>query len=128
MRRPQWLEFLGSLGLEFWLPLPLLGLGFWVVTGSVSDRDLSRPQQTMNELRMAQSDRPSSDSVLLIHVQIKQNSGVSLVRVKQATMVFQKQEFELSTTELGRVEAAIAKKLDLPVEQIRQLARYQIED
>jgi hypothetical protein len=66
--------------------------------------------------------------VLLIHVKIKQNSGVSLVRVKQATRVFQKQEFELSTTELARVEAEIAKKLDLPVEQIRQLARYQVED
>ncbi|OKH20149.1 hypothetical protein NIES593_19875 [Hydrococcus rivularis NIES-593] len=128
MRRPQWLEFLGSLGLEFWLPLPLLGLGLWLVTGSISDRNLSRPQPTMGELRIARNVRPSSDSVLLIHVKIKQNSGVSLVRVKQATRVFQKQEFELSTTELARVEVEIAKKLDLSVEEIRQLARYQVED
>lgn len=41
MLQPRWLQVLYRLGLEFWLPLPLLGLGFWTGGGLVSDQVLS---------------------------------------------------------------------------------------
>lgn len=43
MLQPRWLQVLYRLGLEFWLPLPLLGLGFWTGGGLVSDQVLSHP-------------------------------------------------------------------------------------
>ncbi|NJK51228.1 hypothetical protein HC931_26800 [Candidatus Gracilibacteria bacterium] len=128
MRQPQWFQFLGSLGLEFWLPLPLLGLGFWAMSGWVADRDLSRPSQNVRELEISQPARSSSDQILTIKVTIDRKHKASLVEVKQATNIFQKRKFELSTTELNQIEAKISKKLDLSAEQVRQLVRYQISD
>ncbi|NJQ98373.1 MAG: hypothetical protein HC784_13815, partial [Hydrococcus sp. CSU_1_8] len=97
MRQPQWFQFLGSLGLEFWLPLPLLGLGFWAMSGWVADRDLSRPSQNVRELEISQPARSSSDQILTIKVTIDRKHKASLVEVKQATNIFQKRKFELST-------------------------------
>ena len=127
MQRIRWLQFLGSLGLEFWLPLPLLGLGFWLVSGWMVEQNLSHPAQTTREIQIVQNDRPSSEQVLSIQVTIDRNKGISVVKVKQATRVFEKQEFQLSTTELEQVEVLIGKQLSLSVEQVRQLVRYQMQ-
>jgi hypothetical protein len=128
MRQPQWFQFLGSLGLEFWLPLPLLGLGFWAMSGWVADRDLSRPSQNVRELEISQPARSSSDRILTIKVTIDRDRKASLVEVKQATKIFQKQKFELSTTDLSQIEAEISQKLDLSAEQVRHLVRYQMSE
>jgi hypothetical protein len=128
MRQPQWFQFLGSLGLEFWLPLPLLGLGFWAMSGWIADRDLSRPSHNVRELQITQSDRKTSDRILTIKVTIDRQQKASLVEVKQATNIFQKQEFELHTTDLSQIEAEISKKLGLSAEYVRQLIRYQMSD
>jgi hypothetical protein len=64
---------------------------------------------------------------LSIQVTIDRNKGISVVKVKQATRVFEKQEFQLSTTELEQVEVLIGKQLSLSVEQVRQLVRYQMQ-
>ncbi|MCJ8280156.1 MAG: hypothetical protein MJK14_09655 [Rivularia sp. ALOHA_DT_140] len=37
---PQWLKFIKSLGIEFWLPLPILGLSFWFVGGWLTEHAL----------------------------------------------------------------------------------------
>lgn len=128
MRPPQWLQFLSSLGLEFWLPLPILGLCLWIVSGWLVDRNLNRPSQTMRELQITQNSQPSPEKVLSIKVIIDRDRSISLVKVKQVTSIFQRQEFQLSTTQLNRVEAEIGQKLGLSVEQVKQLVRYQVEE
>jgi hypothetical protein len=117
---------LGSLGLEFWLPLPLVGLGFWLIIRLVSDQNLYLTYHSDRELQITQSEQPASDRILSIKIVIDRNSNSSQVRVKQATSVFQKQEFKLSITQFDRLETAIAQKLNLSVEQVRQLIRYQV--
>jgi hypothetical protein len=128
MRQPQWFQFLGSLGLEFWLPLPLLGLGFWTMSGWIADRDLSRPSHNVRELQITKNAPLSADRILTIKVTIDHKQKASLVEVKQATNSFQKQEFEFYTTDLGQIEAEISKKLGLSTKRIRQLIRYQMSD
>lgn len=128
MRQPQWFQFLGSLGLEFWLPLPLLGVGFWAISGWLVDRDLSRSSQNVRELQISQSAPSPSENILTIKVTIDRDRKVSQVEVKQATKIFQKREFELTTTELSQIETEISKKLGLSAEQVKQLVRYKIRD
>jgi hypothetical protein len=128
MRRPQWLQFLASLGLEFWLPLPLLGLILWGTSGWIAERNLSRSSPTIRELQIPQNDRSPAEQVLSIKVTIDRNKGISQVRVKQATSVYQTQKFVVSTTQLDRVEAVIGEKLGLSADRVRQIVRYQIEN
>jgi hypothetical protein len=125
MRRPQWLQFLG---LEFWLPLPLLGLVFWGLSGWLADSNLNLPSQTVRELQITQNQPTSDRGVLSIIVNIDRDRGLSQIIYKQTTKVIKKQEFELSTTEITQLEAKITQKLGLPIEQVRQLIRYQVKN
>ncbi|MCU0537128.1 MAG: hypothetical protein MUD14_24855, partial [Hydrococcus sp. Prado102] len=78
--------------------------------------------------QISQPARSSSDPIFTIKVTIDRQQKASLVEVKQATKTFQKQEFELSTTDLSKIEAEISKKLGLSAERVRQLVRYQMSD
>ena len=132
MRRIKWWQFLRSLGLEFWLPLPLLGLAFWIVSGLVTDHSLKISHQSVESFQITPDqinpDRSQpSNKILFIKVTVDRDRNISQVIVKQATQVYQKQEFELATTELEQVETAISQKLGLPPEKVRQLLRYQIK-
>jgi hypothetical protein len=120
------LRFFYSLGLEFWLLLPLVGLGFWLTIRFVSDRNLHLASYSDRSLEITQNRSPSSERILSIKVTVDRTSNSSRVRIKQTTSVFQKQEFKLATTKFDRLETAIAQKLNLSVEQVRQLVRYQI--
>lgn len=123
----KWWQFLRSLGLEFWLPLPLLGLAFWVISGLVTEHSLKLSNQSIEFFKITPDKAQPFTKILFIKVTIDHGRNISQVRVKQATQVYQKQEFELATTELEQVEIAISKKLSLPREKVRQLLRYQVQ-
>lgn len=135
MIQPRWLQALYRLGLELWLPLPLLGLGFWVAGGLVTDQVLSRAYRTAAQL---QANRPPkvqrsvtvlpSALVLSIEVVVKADQGLSQVKVTPTNSVLKVLIFEFPTTEVGQVEAAIAQELRLPPEVVRKVVRYQVED
>ncbi|MEL6909982.1 MAG: hypothetical protein AAFR63_07300 [Cyanobacteria bacterium J06631_6] len=116
-----------SLGLEFWLSLPLLGLAFWVATGLLTEHRLNQSDRTVESFKIT-PDRVKPDStILLIKVKVDRALNTSQIKVKRSTQVTQQQEFELETTELGQIETAISQKLDLPPEKVRQLLRYQVK-
>jgi hypothetical protein len=128
MHRFRSLRFFYSLGLEFWLLLPLVGLGFWLTIRFVSERNLHLASHSDRSLEITQDRQSSSERILSIKVTVDRTSNSSRVRIKETTSVFQKQEFKLTTTQFDRLETAIAQKLNLSVEQVRQLVRYQIRD
>lgn len=129
MLQSRWLKILRSLGLEFWLPLPLLGLAFWVGGGFLMDRILSRSHQPTNPLKVETlSAKQPRTVVLSITVQIKKHQGVSRVRVKTASKALKELEFEFPVTELNQVEAAISKELRLPIDDVRKLMRFETEN
>lgn len=123
----KWWRFLRSLGLEFWLPLPLLGLGFWLVGGFLTEYNLELSELSVEPYSIVRDRVVPSSSILFIKVTIDRKRDLSYVRVKRATQVYQKQEFKLATTKFSAIETAIASKLELPPENVRQLLRYQIE-
>lgn len=52
MIQPRWFQVMRSLGLEFWLPLPLLGLAFWIGSGFVMDAMLRRADTSTKYLQV----------------------------------------------------------------------------
>jgi hypothetical protein len=124
MRRFQWLRFLGSLGVEFWLPLPLIGLGFWLIIQFITAQNLRLSNYSDRKLEVNQNQPSPSGQILSIKVRVDRQSNFSQVKVNQTTSVIQQQEFKIPITELARLEIAIAKKLNLSVEQVRELIYY----
>jgi hypothetical protein len=124
MRRFQWLRFLGSLGVEFWLPLPLIGLVFWLIIQFITAQNLRLSSYSDRKLEVNQNQPSPSGQILSIKVKVDRQSNFSQVKVNQTTSVIQQQEFKIPITELDRLEMAIAKKLNLSVEQVRELIYY----
>lgn len=124
----RWLKTIKSLGLEFWLALPLLGILFWVGGGLVTNYLLSRSYYNNEQLQVnTQIKEKPTKVVLAIKVEINYKLGISRVKVKTANSTLKQLEFEFFVTEVSQIEAAISRELGLSLEQIRQLVRYQID-
>lgn len=128
MLRPRWLQGLYSLGLEFWLPLPLLGLVFWVGGGLVTQQMLSHSYNPKAYLQADMQLQGRSRTVVLIKVEIKKERGFSKVKVKTANSALKELEFEFPVTEFSQIEAAIGQELGLSAAYISKIIHYQIED
>lgn len=129
MVSPRWLQALYSLGLEFWLPLPLLGFAFWFGGGLVTDQVLSRTYGTAAQLSAAtQLEVHLSVNVVIIKAEIDKKQGFTKVEVKTTDSVLKKLEYQFQVTEFSMVEAMIAQELGLSRENVRKLVRYQVKD
>lgn len=116
------------LRLEFWLSLPLLGIAFWLVSGLTTDRSLEYYYQSVEPYEINTDAAESGNEILYIKVIVNRERNTSLVEIKQATQVYQKQEFELDSADLSQIETAIGQKLGLSPNKIGQLLRYQIKE
>jgi hypothetical protein len=130
--RFQWLQVLRLLGLEFWLPLPLLGLAFWAGGSWLTAQRLNRVDATMPveipaEVKQA-TPAQSPDQTLTIKVDIDQQRGVSWVKVVSISRSLQTQKFQVASTVPDQIEAAISRELQLPTGQVKQFVRYQLMD
>ena len=122
----KWWQFLRFLGLEFWLPLPLLGVAFWLAGGLWTEGVLQNSDRSVTAIEIMPDRAEPSSNILSINVRINRQSNTSQIRVKKATQVYQKQEFDLNTANLQQIEAQIAQRFDLSNEEITQLVRYQL--
>lgn len=126
---PRWRQILHSLWLEFWLPLPLLGLLFWLGGSLVKEQVLNRPYTTVNTLQ-ADTERQVNlpITVLLIKADINKNQGLTQVQVNTTDSTLKRWEFEFPITEFEQVEVNMAMKLGLSREDVRRLIRYRIKE
>ena len=123
----RWFKVLRALGLEFWLPLPLLALGFWAGSGFLLDWILSRSYQTGQYLQPnTQPTRQSPRTVVAIKAKIDKVDRVSLVTVKTDNSPLKELKFQFPLTEFSDIEAAISKELGLSSEEVRKLIVYQV--
>ncbi|KAF3884957.1 MULTISPECIES: hypothetical protein [Nostocales] len=115
-----------KLGLEFWLPLVLLGFVLWVGGGCVMDGILSQPDHGESHLKVEmQPIKPRQTLRLFIKAEIDKQRGISRVEVKTAYKAVKGLTFVFPVTEASQVEAAIAKELGLLPEDIRSVMYYQ---
>lgn len=122
-----WLKSFHFMGLEFWLPLPILGVAFWFGGNQLVEKVLSRPYNTVNKLQAdVQPEFYLSMHVLLIQAQVDRNAGVTKVFVQPINTSLKKSEFQFATTDISQIETAIAQELGMSIDNIRKIVRYQI--
>ncbi len=128
MRFSPWFKGLASLGLEFWLPLPILGLMFWVGSHSVAEWAMGRPQTTDIGLQASQQLQTQIPvSIVAIEAEIHRQRGFSKVVVKTANPALKKLEYEFPLLEFGQVEAAIAHELGVARTQVQSRIQYEVK-
>ncbi|PSB26994.1 hypothetical protein [Stenomitos frigidus] len=125
MARLRWTQVLQSLGLEFWLFLPLLGLGFWLTSGILTDQMLARSNKVTLYLEGDRQPKQPTRTVQSITVLIHAQQGRSTVNIQTANSSLTALTFEFPTTQPEQIEAAISRELGLPRDRIRALVRYQ---
>ncbi|MBD2248625.1 hypothetical protein [Nostoc sp. FACHB-888] len=120
----RWLQ---GLGLEFWLPLPLVAVVFWLGCSFIAAQELRRPYSTEKKLQSdTQLEARVSVNVLLINAAVNRSKKITQVEVETADPILKRLELELPTIEFSQIEATIAQELGLPREDVRKLVRYEI--
>jgi hypothetical protein len=115
-------QVLRSLGFVFWFSLPLIGLVFWLGSGFVGDRILSRSYNTKKYLLAdTQSTRQIMKRIVAIKVQVLPQQGISRVNVKTDNSVLKTIVFEFPVTDIKQVEAALSQELGLPRDRVNEL-------
>ncbi|MDZ7967371.1 MAG: hypothetical protein RM368_20865 [Nostoc sp. DedSLP03] len=122
----RWLQ---GLGLEFWLPLPLVAVVFWLGCSFLAAQELSRPYSIENKLQSdTQLEARISVNVLLINAAVNRTKRITQVEVETADPILKRLELELQTIEFNQIEATIAQELGLPRQDIRKLVRYEFAE
>ncbi len=130
MSNSKWFKFLQSWGLEFWLPIPLLGIIFWGGSSWTADRVLSNNNSIDYPL---QSNTHQSlelhleVKVISIEAEIHQGENFTEVQVNTADSSLTELRFEFPVIEVNSVEQAIGEKLGLSQEDVIKLVRYRID-
>ncbi|MBE9189295.1 hypothetical protein IQ230_02715 [Gloeocapsopsis crepidinum LEGE 06123] len=123
----RWFRALYTLGLEFWLALPLLGCAFWFATSVLTDHVLSRPYGTTTQLEAdTQLEVHLSVTVVVIQAEVDRQQGFTKVEVMTKDSVLKKLDFIFPVTDFDQLEATIAQELGLSRENVRRLVRYQV--
>ncbi|BAY79131.1 hypothetical protein NIES25_56140 (plasmid) [Nostoc linckia NIES-25] len=115
-------QVLRSLGLVFWLSLPLIGLVFWLGSGFVGDRILSHSRTTKKYLLTdTQSARQMMKKVVAIEVEILRQQGISRVNVKTNNSALKTIVFEFPITDMSQLQATLSQELGLPRDRVQEL-------
>lgn len=129
MRQLSLFPVLRTLGLVFWLSLPLIGLVFWLGSGFIGDQILSR---TYNHKKYLQADTQMAwqmkKKIIAIEAEILISKGISLVSVKTNHSTLKTIIFEFAIAEPSKLEAKLAQELGLSQERVKELIRYQALD
>lgn len=120
---------LKSLGLEFWLPLPLIAILFWLGGEVVNQQMFS---YAYNPDRYLQTNTPAkiqfSASVLAIEIEINQRLKFTKAIVKTANSPLKTLELEFPLTNVSAVETAIANELNISTATVKDLSRFQFKE
>lgn len=115
------------LGAEFWLPLPLVGVLFWIAGDAIAQQAMSRSYSSPNQLQAdTQLEMKLSVTVLIINAEIDSRQGTTSVSIKTTDSNLKKLEYEFPVTDAGQIETAIAQEIGLPVSEVRKLVRYRL--
>ncbi|BAY27744.1 hypothetical protein NIES2100_75690 [Calothrix sp. NIES-2100] len=120
-------RWLRGLGLEFWLPLPVVAVVFWLGCSFLAAQELSRSYSTDKKLQSdTQLEARVSVNVLLINATVNRTQKITQVEVETADPILKRLELELPTIEFSQIEVTIAQELGLPREDVRKLVRYEL--
>ncbi|MGF1518793.1 MAG: hypothetical protein ACFCVB_13455 [Nodosilinea sp.] len=112
-------------GLEFWLPLGLLGLGLWAGGLAWTRHYLGVASRAIEPLVLAPSAAGQNDGILSIIATLRSDRPITRVEVIVVKPVPRTLDFYLPVQTPAAVEAELAKRLRVPSDTIRRLIRYE---
>jgi hypothetical protein len=128
MQFPNQWKVLSALGLEFWLPLPVLSLMFWSGGGWMMQQAIERPYTSDIQLQASsQVEITVPVAITAIDAEIRREQGYTKVDIRTTNSNLKKLEYQFQVLEFEPIEAAIAEELGLPREQVQSLIRYEIK-
>lgn len=132
MKLRDWQKIVYSWGLEFWLPLPLIGLIFWLGTGWTTAIVLGESPQ-IEQLFVQKQSLPEVEvslkvQLIAIEAKIYADRSYTKVDIDVNSPNLKELEYEFPVTEISEVEAEISQALNLSTSQLRTRVRYQIND
>jgi hypothetical protein len=130
-----WLQgWLQGLGLEFWLPLPLLSIIFWLSCNLISAHVLNRSYGAKDKLKTdTQPDMQVPLNISTIKALINPAQGVTRIEIHTTEPDLNKLEFALPLPdarliETVQIEALIAQELGISRQESRKLMHYEVID
>ncbi|MCG5056964.1 MAG: hypothetical protein WAN66_29405 [Limnoraphis robusta] len=131
MKFKNW-QIIDSWGLEFGLPLPLIGLLFWIATGWTTEVVLGEAPQiervSVEGGRLPEVELLLKVQLISIEAKIYEKRGYTKVDIDTDSSTLKELEFEFPVTDVADVEAEMSRMLNLSPAQLRTLVRYQIYD
>jgi hypothetical protein len=116
-------------GLALGLPLLVLSLAFWGLSGLVTRHIVTTSTQSVEPVQVVPDlDFQRRFNLLTIRANVDRQYGRTHVKVSTLDSPPQILEFEVPATKFDEIEGAIAHRLELPPHTIRGLVRYQILD
>lgn len=113
---------------EFWLPLPFLGLFFWLGTTALTADILKQSQEVKQPIKTnSQVEINFSAVVVAIEAEIKVEDQFTKVRIETADPTIKKVELEFPVTEIEEIDRAIAQTFNLSPKTVHNLTRYQYD-
>ncbi|TVQ07380.1 MAG: hypothetical protein EA368_14330 [Leptolyngbya sp. DLM2.Bin27] len=112
-------------GLEFWLPLGLLGGGLWLAGWAWSQHYLEVSRRTIEPLVLAPSAAVENTGILSINATIHRDRPFTRVEVIVIQPVPRTLDFYLTLQSPSAIEAEMARRLKVPEDAIRRLIRYE---
>lgn len=129
MRQLPLFPVLRTLGLVFWLSLPLIGLIFWLGSSFIGEQILTRAYDHKKYLQAdTQMAWQMKRKIIAIDVEILPHKGISLVSVKTNHSTLKTMMFEFAIVEPSKLEAKLSQELSLSPERVRELIHYQALD
>lgn len=112
---------------KFWLPLPLVGILFWLGGTAIARQVLHASYTSANQLQAdTQLEMKLSVAVLVINAEIDQRRNTTAVSIKTTDSNLKRLEYEFPATQPKQIEDAIAQEIGLPVQEVRKLVRYRM--
>ena len=128
MTRAHRLQVLIMQSIQFWMPLLLLALSFWVAGRFIMRQVLNQSDNTPRALTANTQSSETTIKITSIDVEIDQQRGISLAFVKLSNSALKKLEFEFPLTEPQAIEVEISQALERPLEEIKGLVKYKVVD
>jgi hypothetical protein len=114
----------------YWLFLPVVNFGIWIVTGWINDWVLSHSYDFTDRLQTnlyPKTQLSRTLTVVAIDAKVDRNNDITDVTIKTTNSSLERIEFKFPLTEPTHLEITLANKLDTTPQLIRTLTRYQFD-
>ncbi|MCG8364685.1 MAG: hypothetical protein MJA27_15325 [Pseudanabaenales cyanobacterium] len=129
MRKLRHLWLLNLRVLRFWLSLLVLGFAFWTIGQLMTLRILGRTYQTSHYfITDVQPEDIAQRSIAAIKVEICNESGASEAKIISDEPSLRSRKLRFSLTAPEDIEQAIAKELDMPLQEVNSLAYHKVHN